>query len=57
MGKIVKLGTLKGNDMLLNSKNKLNKSMPEVSRGCGAHKSKKQYTRKAKHKLDKNQNE
>ena len=37
-------------DMMLNSANKQNKSMPSVYGGTGAHKSKRDYTRKEKHK-------
>lgn len=36
--------------LMLNSANKQNKSMPSVYKGTGIHKSKKDYTRKQKHK-------
>ena len=52
MGKKIKNITIKINktDLLLNSANKLGRHTPEVRTGCGVTKSKKQYTRKKKHK-------
>jgi len=41
---------ISGIDLILNSANKENKSMPHVSSGTGAHKSIKDYSRKIKHK-------
>lgn len=47
--KNVKVGKIKGVDIVMNSSNKMNRSMPEVSTGCGSH-GKKKYSRKKKHK-------
>ncbi len=41
------LGTIKGNDLLINSKNKLGKHSDVVQTGTGKHKNKKAYDRKA----------
>lgn len=41
---------ISGKEIVANSANKENKSMPHVSTGTGRHKSKKDYTRKKKHK-------
>ena len=37
-------------DLLIHSKDKLGRHIPEVRMGCGIHKSKKKYNRKKKHK-------
>ncbi len=44
----IKLGNVKGIDLLKASKNKLSTHMPEVGRGCGAHGDKKYNRAKAK---------
>jgi hypothetical protein len=45
-----KMPKINGNELLLNSAGKLNKSEGIVYSGCGKHKSIKDYTRKKKHK-------
>ena len=37
-------------ELMLNSANKLGRHLDNVKTGCGIHKSKKDYTRKIKHK-------
>jgi hypothetical protein len=44
----MKIGRVKGIDLLKSSKNKLGTHLPEVSRGCGTHGDKKYNRRKAK---------
>ena len=44
----IKLGEVKGVDLLKNSKDKLSTHLPEVGRGCGAHGDKKYNRSKAK---------
>lgn len=44
----IKLGSVKGIDLLKSSKDKLSTHMPEVGRGCGAHGEKKYNRAKAK---------
>jgi|GEM_PF-5878897 len=44
----IKLGEVKGVDLLKNSKDKLSTHIPEVGRGCGAHGDKKYNRSKAK---------
>lgn len=40
---------ISGKELLLNSANKINKSMEQVRTGTGVHKSPKDYRRKPKH--------
>lgn len=44
----IKLGGIKGIDLLKNSKDKLSTHLPEVGRGCGAHGDKKYNRSKTK---------
>lgn len=44
----IKIGEIKGIELLKNSKNKLSSHLPEVGRGCGAHGDKKYNRSKAK---------
>ena len=41
---------IKGADLVVNSANKMGRHMGIVKSGAGAHKNKKAYTRKQKHK-------
>jgi|GEM_PF-4054132 len=45
--------TIDMTDLLINSPNKLGRHLPWISSGCGVKKSKKDYTRKKKHKKSK----
>jgi len=50
IGKKISIGVFSGKDLLKNSPGKAGKHMDIVRTGTGAHKSKRDYTRKAKHK-------
>lgn len=42
--------TINSTEVMLNSANKLGRHLDHVKTGCGAHVSKRDYTRKVKHK-------